>query len=202
MALANVGAYQKFFKEDILPDVRYDLAEELYGFIRSAENSPLSIGKEINGEFKELYKVPNFTREQSNYLLRPRKRRKQPEEPEQLLGLIQKIGKRRTIIDVYENKDTVLSIAPEEIVAEDKIYRLHTPLLCAVTKEDGNFIVEHKMLDLYAAGATIDEAEIDFYNEFHQSYQLFQSLPDNELSERLLRAKVLMSTYIKEISLE
>lgn len=202
MAYANESSYEKFFPKDALPEVRYEIAEELYGFILSAENSPISIVRPINGngEYQEIYKIPKFNTEQSEYLLKPKKRRKREGEPEQILGLIQRVGKRRTIVDLYENKDTILSIAPSQIVVEDKIYHLHTPLVCIVQKEEGNFIIENEMLDLYAAGETIDSAEHDLYKEFDESYQLLMSLSDEELSERLLRAKNMMKAYIKDIT--
>jgi hypothetical protein len=201
MSIANEGNYPKFFRDDLLPDVKYDIAEELYGFILSAEGSPLSIVKPIdaNGNFQEIYKVPRFTKEQSERLLKPKKRRKASEEPEQILALVQRVGKRRTIVNLYENKDTILSIAPIQIVLEEKVCQLHTPLLCTFQKEDGNYIIENEMLDLYAAGETIDEAEHDFHYEFDASFQLLNSLSDVELSDRLLRAKTMMNSYVKEI---
>jgi hypothetical protein len=201
MSYANENKYQNFFRTEVLPEVKYDIAEELYGFILSAEGSPLSIVRPLNEreEYTEIYKIPRFNKEQSDNLLRPKKRRKAPEEPEQILALVQRIGKRRTIVDMYENKDTILSIAPPQIVLNNKVYILHTPLLCTVQKEDGNFIVENEMLDLFASGETIDEAERDFYNEFDAAYQLLNNLSNDELSDRLLRAKTMMNAYVKEI---
>jgi hypothetical protein len=204
MSYANVGEYEKFFKPEQLPDVRHDIAEELYGFILSAGNSPISIVKPVKGisEFKEIYKIPKFTKQQSDYLLKPKVRRAKGVEPEQIFALIQRVGKRKTILDLYENKDTILSVAPQTIVCENKTYHLHTPLFCAVHKEDGNFIIENEMLDLYAAGENIDIAEHDLYKEFDESYQLLNSLSNDQLSERLLRAKNMMNSYIKEITNE
>ena len=202
LSYANNGNYQGFFKDDLLPEVKFDIAEELYGFILSAEGSPLSIvqpnGKPDN--YTEIYQVPKFTREQSEKLLRPKRRRKTQEEPEQILALVQRVGKRRTIIDLYENKDTILSIAPAQIILDNKTYILNTPILCSVHKEDGNFVVENEMLDLYASGETLDEAEHDFYFEFDAAFQLLNELGDDELSDRLLRAKTMMNAYVKEIT--
>lgn len=204
LSYANKGAYEKFFPEQQLPEVRQDIAEELYGFIISAGNSPITIVEPINGngQFKEIYKVPKFTKQQSDRLLKPRVRRTQGTEAEEIFALVQRVGKRRTILDLYENKNTILSVAPENIIIENKTYHLHTPLVCTVHKEDGNFIIENEMLDLYAAGENIDEAEHDLYKEFDESYQLLNSLPDDQLSERLLRAKNVLNSYIKEITNE
>lgn len=201
MSYANESNYTQFFRNDLLPEVKYDIAEELYGFILSVEGSPLSIVRPTgrNGDYTEIYKIPRFSKEQTEKLLPPKKKRKSAEEPEQILALVQRIGKRRTILDLYENKDTILSIAPIEIVLENKIYKLHTPLLLRVEKEDEIFIVQNEMLDLYASGDTIDEAEHDFYNEFDASYQLLNNLSDKELSDSLLRAKRMMNNYVKEI---
>lgn len=203
MSFANKGQYEAFFNEEGLPEVRYEIGEELYGFTLSADNSPISLVKPpLNGVYKEIYNVPQFNQYQAEYLLRPKIRRKKAEEPEQLLALVQRVGKRRKILDMYENKDTQLSIAPTRIVTLEKVYHLHSPLVCTINKEDGNYIIENDMLDIYAAGKTIDEAEIDFYNEFDAAYQLFSSIPDDQLSGRLLRAKIMMTSYIKEITTE
>lgn len=201
MSYANSADYESFFNADTLPEVKYDIAEELYGFVLAAEGSPLSIVKPLNGngEYQEIYKVPRFTKEQSTNLLRPKRKRNSAEEPEQIFALVQRVGKRRTIIDLYENKDTILSIAPREIVTVNKRYILNSPLICTVRKEDDNFIIENELLDLYAVGDNVDEAEHDLYGEFDASFQLLNSMANEELSERLLRAKQLMNFYVKEI---
>lgn len=202
MSYANTGKYEDFFRKDGLPEVRYEIAEELYGFTIAAGSSPITIVEPINGNgtFKEIYKVPRFNRHQSEYLLKPRARRRTAEEPEEILGLIQRIGKRRKIIDLYENKETVLSIALQEIIVTGKIYHLYNPIVCEVQKEDGNFIIENEMLDLFAAGIDIEKAKYDFYNEFNESFQLLNSILDDNLSPRLLRAKNALNAFIKEIT--
>lgn len=201
MSYANEGAYEEFFREDQLVEVKQDIAEELNGFIRSTGNSPLSIVRPIAGkkEFEEIYKVPKFTKQQAEKLLKPKIRRKNAEEPENILALVQRIGKRRTIVDLYENKDTNLSIAPLNIIAESRTYVLHNPLVCLVNKEDGNFIISNEMLDIYAAGEDLDNAEHDLYKEFDETYRLLNKLQNSELSERLLRAKTMINSYVKEI---
>jgi hypothetical protein len=158
----------------------------------------------VNGttEYKEIYKLPKFNKRQQEFLLKPIAKRKQAGEPEEILGLIQRVGKKRKILDLYDNKDTILSISPDQIVVPDKTYYLTAPLSFTVQKEDGNFTIENKMLDLYAAGETIDEAEHDLYKEFDESYKLLNSIPDEELSDRLLRAKNVMNFFIKEIIYE
>jgi hypothetical protein len=203
MSLANKGAYENFFDKDGLPEVRHEIGEELNGFILSADNSPISIVEPniVNGtvEYKEIYKIPKFNKRQSEFILKPRARRKQAAEPEEFLVLIQRIGKKKKIFDMYDNKDTILSISPDKIILADKIYYLHAPLSFNVQKEDGNFLIENKILDLYACGESIDEAEHDLYKEFDESYKLLNGIPDNELSDRLLRARNVMNLFIKEI---
>src|SRR5450432_3395311 len=110
MSYANKGSYEQFFKPEQLTEVRYEIGEELYGFILSAEKSPLSIVQPADrvGKYKEIYKVPPFTSGQSEFLLKPKRRRKSPGEPEEIFALIQRMGKKRKIIDLYENKDTIL----------------------------------------------------------------------------------------------
>lgn len=204
MALANTGKYEDFFPVDGLIDVKYAIAEEMHGFIASAGNSPVSIVRPINGngQFREIYNVHKFTKIQSEQLLRPRKRKQKAEDPELILGLVQRIGGRKRIIDLYENKDATISVTPVEIILENKTYHLHSPLNCTVIKEDEHFIIQNEILDLYAVGDTIDEAEHDLYSEFDASYTLLNSMPDDQLSDRLLRAKNMLNGYIKEITRE
>jgi len=71
--------------------------------------------------------------------------------------------------------------------------------IAVVRKEDDNFIIENELLDLYAVGDNVDEAEHDLYGEFDASFQLLNIMANEQLSERLLRAKQLMNFYVKEI---
>ena len=73
-------------------------------------------------------------------------------------------------------------------------------MFCKIKKEGDTFVIENKMLDLYAAGNSINEAEQDLYSEFDVSFELLNSLPDAGLSTRLLRAKNMMNTFVKEIT--
>lgn len=206
MAYANKDSYEQFFRDEQLPEVRYEIGEELFGFVTSAGNSPISIVEPLNGnnkrQFREIYKVPRFNKQQSDYLLRPRKKRKSAEEPEEIYGLIERIGKRRKIVSLFDNKDTVLSVSLPEIVLPDKTYYLHSPLVCKVEKEEDHFIIQNEMLDLYAAGETIDQAEYEFCVEFDSTYSHLNSKDDKELSDRFIRAKSLINTYIREIKYE
>lgn len=202
MALANEGRYEQFFPNDGLPEVRYAIAEELNGFITSAGNSPISIVQPptANGQINTLYEIKRFTKYQSDNLLKPPSRRQKQDEPRLMLGLVRRTGHVNRVVDLYQSKDATLAIAPTQIVLENRIYHLTAPLNCTVHKEEDHFIVQNEILDLYAVGDTLDEAEHDLYHEFDASYTLLQSLPDDQLSERLIGAKGIMKAYIKEIT--
>ena len=47
---------------------------------------------------------------------------------------------------------------------------------------------------------SLDHATLDLYNEFDESYNLLNSISDESLSERLLRAKQIINTSIKSIT--
>lgn len=100
---------------------------------------------------------------------------------------------------MYENKDTGLSVAPVQIVVENRTYHLFSALLCNIQKEDGNYVIENAMLNLYAVGANIDDAEHDLYREFDEAYKLLNSFKDEGLSDNLLRAKNMINLFVKEI---
>ncbi len=200
LSVADSGKYEVFFDQYNLLDVKQDIAEQVYGLTLAADNSPINVVKLIpESAPTKIYHINRFNRLQQETLLKPRRVR-QKKEIHEMLGLIRTVGTRRKIIDIYEGKETVLSFAPPTIVTLEKVYHLHSPLLCKVVKENDHFIIEHEMLDLYASGKTIDEAEFDFYREFDASYQWYGQTPNDKLSDRLLRAKQTMFAYVKEIT--
>jgi hypothetical protein len=155
---------------------------------------------------EQVYDIKNFTKDQIERFLPAKTKKIVQGEAREMLGLIRKVGRRNKIIDVYEGKNTAVSFAPISIVTLNNVYHLKYALLCQVFKEqdeeDGHdhWLIQHEMLDIYATGTTIDEAEFDFYNEFEAAYRFYVSTEDNLLSDRLLTAKNIMLSYIKTIS--
>jgi hypothetical protein len=205
LSAANEGDYDSFFKNYTLEEVSWEIAEDFYKFTTSVGNSPMSIVKPLviqnqntKMDYEPVYDVKKFNKQQITQYLKP-KVKIEKGEPEELLGLIRKSGKRNKIVELYEGKDVVLSFAPLHIVTLKRTFNLHSPLQCEIKKDEDHFIIKNDMLDLYATGDTIDAAEFDFYNEFSESYDWFQSKQDSELSGRLQRAKIMMMNFIDSI---
>jgi hypothetical protein len=201
LATADAGNYEQFFGQFNLEEVRYEVAQDFNKFTASTGNSPITVVKPVRatGPVK-VYDIKKFSKQQSDYLLKAPGTLRVAEPPQELLALIRKTGRRNKIIDLYEGKNTALSFAPTFLVTLEKVYHFHSPLLCIVIKENDHFVIQNEMLDIYASGSTIDEAEMDFAKEFDASYNWFKNTPDDKLSERLLRGKRMMENYIKEIT--
>jgi hypothetical protein len=108
--------------------------------------------------------------------------------------------KKVKIIEIYKNDDTALSFAPSKIAIKGKVYNLFNPIMCLFYKEDGYYVIENSLMDLYATGETEEDAMQSFYNEFDFAFTRFNELKDDVLSDRLLRAKKAINLIVKDIS--
>lgn len=207
LTIADKGKYEEIKKLYKLPEITSEIATELFKFTYSTGTSPISVVKPIRGgKFKTVYKVNRPKRRQVSALIIDgrTKFKNQEETKNEAFAKILVKGlpggkKHRTIKELYEGKDTAMSFAPTQIVAPDRTYYLHSPLLCLLDKEENYYIIEADLYDLYAAGPTVEEAEHNFYKEFDIAYQRFKELKDDQLSERLIRAKQAINLIVKEI---
>lgn len=213
MQIAGTGNYEAVLDIYQLNDLRYEIASELYDFSLAADRSPITIVEPdntlMNRPWKPIYEIRKFKPEQVDRLVKlPRRIRKQAVVETQevfgkiLLPLARKSGKRAKIVEVYRNPDASVSLTLPQIILPEYTYYLHAPLSCTVKQEEDYYIVEAPLYDLYASGITLDEAEIDFNVEFDVTYRRLNELPDDQLSERLLRAKQAINLIVKEVVTE
>jgi hypothetical protein len=208
MSIADKGNYEQIKKVYELPEVTSDIAKELFQFTYSTGTSPISIVKPIRGnKFKTVYKVQRPKRRQiSALIINGTTRFKTIEETNNevfgkiLVKALPGGKKQRKIKELYEGKDNAMSFAPSHITAPEVTYHLHSPLMCLLFKEEEYFVIQAELYDLYAAGPTEQEAEVNFYKEFDIAYKRFTETPDSQLSDRLLRAKQAIKLIVKEIT--
>jgi hypothetical protein len=206
--IAQTGNYDRLKNLSGNPGIVSELGRDVFEFVNSVGDSPLSIVKPIaNGKFRKVYKITRFKKELYQTFVAPRILTVAVDAREEAFGKISvtKIkGKRKTakLIEIYRGKDMAMSFAPNSIVTPDRVYNLHSPIMCLLHKEDDFFIIENEQMDLYASGETETQAEQNFYLEFDIAYRRFNDLPDDKLSERLKRAKLAMNLLVKEITVD
>ncbi len=103
------------------------------------------------------------------------------------------------IQSVFKKETHSFSYAPETISVNGRKYILNFPLRCLFQKEEDHFIIQNELLDIYAAGKTVDEAEKDFNEEFDYLFQRLNSLDEDRLTPRLNVIKQFINRYIKEV---
>lgn len=89
--------------------------------------------------------------------------------------------------------------SPKVINGEDRQYVFNFPLLSIMTKEDGQYMIENDMLAMIAVGRTKAEAKQDFADLFDYVYRRYNELPDEQLTERIIRIKTLLNNTVERI---
>ena|SRR6266446_4852529 len=85
------------------------------------------------------------------------------------------------------------------VTVNNKAYFLNQPLTCIVNKEDDAFFVKSELLEIIGTGATLEEAEKDFNEEFDYIYTTYFSKANSKLSTRLQRIKAILKVLVKEV---
>jgi hypothetical protein len=62
------------------------------------------------------------------------------------------------------------------------------------------YSIENELLDIYAQGATIEEAELDMLDQFYFTYKRLNEVEDNKLSRHLLNAKKYINLIVDTIN--
>ena len=204
--ISNIGDYNKIIELYPEPVKRNPIVENLYSFVNSFGDSPVSIVEldKENGEIKPIFKLNRFKPKVKNALIT--RITEIPESKKELsegvgkIKIITKSGKTtRRILDTYSGAKFSLEYAPEIIVLEDRVYKLQHPLRCLFAKEDDYFIIQSELLGIIGTGRNEDEAEKSFAEEFDYLYQKLQSLDHKQLTRHNLFIKNLFSHIIENI---
>ncbi|MCW3107786.1 MAG: hypothetical protein JWQ09_2292 [Segetibacter sp.] len=91
------------------------------------------------------------------------------------------------------------SFVTDTIMFNNRTYNLSFPLRCKLEKEDDYFLIESEMLDIVGTGKTIDDAEKNFSEEFDFVYKRYNELPDNKLSDRIKRIKIILNSLVLKV---
>lgn len=106
---------------------------------------------------------------------------------------------KNKIEEIISSIQHSLSYSPDIINTKGKQYILNFPLRCLFEREDDYYLINNEQLDIIGTGATQDEAEHNFNEEFDYLYNRLNSLEDNKLNKRLQRIKWTLNSYVKEV---
>ena len=209
MGVSEKGDFNKI--KDIYPEGyrRNEIIDSLYGFTKSFGTAPVNIveigTKNDRNEIVPLYKVQKFNKEAKDALAVQIIENKDPEIYEDIsirkVKTTVKNGIKNTkTLEEYSDKRASLSYAPSIVVYENTIYELTSPLRCLLEKEEDYYVITCELLDIVGCGPTIDEAEINFSQEFDYIYNRYNDLDNTKLTKRLSTIKIIINIIVKSKS--
>ena len=104
------------------------------------------------------------------------------EEQKHLFGQINQMFN-----DAYKPFDEkIIRYTTNEIVHNDRIYKLRFPIRCKMEITDDRVIIENETLGIIAIGENKEEAKKEFCEEFDYIYRQYNALPKEKLSKDVL----------------
>jgi hypothetical protein len=202
--ITDKGTYSDL--KDLYPEhfKRNEIVEKLYSFTSSFKNSPVFIYERGNiNDVSEKYQIKKFKASMKKSLIVDVKELQIEKLEEKAFARI-KITKidgktRNSIEEVISTAQHSLSYSPDIININHKQYILNYPLRCLFEKEVDYYIINNEQLDIIGTGATQDDAEQNFNEEFDYLYNRLNSLKDSQLNKRLLRIKNVMNSFVKQV---
>jgi hypothetical protein len=202
--IANSGNYNEL--ASIYPEYhkRNEIVDSLYNFTSSFKNSPVAIFERgANVDSAEKFVLKKFKSSTKNNLIVAVKKIKDDKTEEKAFARIKVTtkGNKTTnkIEEIISTSKHSLSYSPEIINVKGKQYILNYPLRCLFEKEDEYYVINNELLDIIGTGLTQDEAEENFNEEFDFIFNRLNNLGDDKLSNRLIRVKTVLNSYVKEV---
>lgn len=198
--MAHAGDYLNL--KILYPDYnrRNTMVKSLYNFVDSIKTPQATFINFKKDEIIPLYQVKLFKKITRDSLIVEVKDDKK-DDPIFKYGKV-KITKsngkeRRTVKEVYNTENTKITHVFELIKTENKIYKLTTPLMCTLDKEDDGYIIESLMLGVIGSGETREEAITNFCQEFDSLNMKLKGLKYDQLSQRMKTIKTFFTVLIE-----
>jgi hypothetical protein len=205
----NEGNFQKIADKYSEPSIKNEVINAVYDFSNSAGTKPVAIVKKINakeGKFRQLAKVRKMTIEQKQMLItKPILTTETKTSSSEAVGkfLISKSAKGKLSkknVQLYTQKEATLTLRFDSIQAGSRLYELKGDLYFNMEEvKNKSCSIENKLLDIYAQGTTIEEAEKDMFDQFDFTYKRLNEVEDNKLSRHLLNAKKYINLIVDNI---
>ena len=203
LKIANEGNYSEIKKLIPQASIRNIIVEDFYNFATTFGNSPVSVVEFKKGKISPIYKINKFKPEIKAKLITKISETNLVKEEYEAVAKVKVIKRgneiKRTTKDIFDTKHGEPGYATEIIVYNSISYILAFPLRCKLEKEDDYFVIQSEMLDLVGTGKTIDEAEINFSEEFDFVYKRYNQLSDNKLGDKLKRIKTILNSLVLKI---
>lgn len=183
---------------------RNEIVNSLYNFTSSFKNSPVSVYERGYIDKTEVkYSIKKFKSNVKNDLIVTVKNIDIDKIEEEAFARIKVTTKGNKITnrieEVLSNSKHSLSYSPEIINSNLKQYILNFPLRCSFEHEDGYYIINNEQLGIVGTGESQDDAEDSFNEEFDYLYLKLNSMDNNNLSNKLIRIKNVINSFVKEI---
>ncbi|HEY0175025.1 MAG TPA: hypothetical protein VGC08_01525 [Pedobacter sp.] len=101
---------------------------------------------------------------------------------------------------IYPDKEATISLKFDRIINKGNAYTLFAPVLFQLSKEGKGNILENEQLDLYAGGATTEEAKLSLFEQFDHNYLRLNELTDDKLGDHLLQVKKYYNFIVKSVT--
>ena len=205
------GNFQQIADKYNEPSVKNEVVNAVYEFSNSVGTKPLAVVKRLNTtdkiKFKPLAKVRKMTIKQKNLLSVkvPEPKIITNSESIEAVGkfIISKTATGRTSkknVQLYTQKEAVLSLRFDSIETDKRIYLLKSELTFCITHDDKkSFVIENQMLDIFAQGENLAEAELDLFEQFDFTYRRLLEIDDDKLSRHLLDAKKYITLIVDTV---
>lgn len=205
MVIADKGHYSELKKA--YPDAvrRNDIVDTLFDFRNSFNNSPVAVVKlGKGGKPKKEFALKPFKKEvrqtlTTKVIAAPVKRDESFAVARIKVITDDKGKQRKHIQDLYQQARTAVAWAPSVIVQGQRAYVLRYPLMCSLEHEDDVHAIQNPILGIIGTGATPDEAELSFSEEFDFVYRRYAQMPDKKLAPHLVEVKRFLKHLVTSI---
>jgi hypothetical protein len=200
MKISDKSKYLDLKKLYPEPIKRNKITDSLYDFVKSFGTSPATI---LDDKFKPIYKIKPFKKELHDEIVTEIIKIGEPKKPLEKHVQLARVeimeGKvKPKVLELFDKKYSHVMFSPEVIIAGNKVYELKFPLSSTMETEEGMIIIENKFLGIYASGASPDEAEEAFNEEFDYLYTRYNELSDKKLTDDVKAIKSFLNHIVKK----
>jgi hypothetical protein len=180
------------------PKQKKDIFKPIFDGIINNTSANTHIQTSREKKLKTLKRVGDHT--YSSLVPNLQKETKAAEPSKKSLAMVELSGSSNNRAKVVELFDDVSNptYSYYEIIGPDTSLRLKFPFYCELIHENEAYCFENKSLGIYGYGETIEEARLDLFEEFIHSYQRYNSLNEDELSEDVLQIKEHLNHLVKK----
>jgi hypothetical protein len=190
----NNKGFLEMVEKRFTPVERQKIFKPLIEALENNQDSKIQVG--LNESTKlHLLSIPN-TKNRDILVPQPSQFDFAPPQPKIKKTAIAKIeytegSKSNTskVLNLFDQGNEDVSVTFNEIVVNENVYKLKFPIHGKVEIEGSEHSIISAEFGLYGFGQTMDEAKVNFCEEFHYIYTRYNSLSPELLSKKVLEIK-------------